>query len=91
MSEAADEVDVVPLGTIACNSPITALLYRHGKLFVGQADKIIKVRFVNVYVDKILSKSNHIIYGLPLFPKLYFPFTSYGICRMSILIKNFIY
>ncbi|XP_057795426.1 uncharacterized protein LOC131011664 isoform X2 [Salvia miltiorrhiza] len=45
VSEAAEGVDVVPLGTIACNSPITALLYRHGKLFVGQADRIIKVWF----------------------------------------------
>ncbi|KAG6388645.1 hypothetical protein SASPL_150077 [Salvia splendens] len=45
VSEAADGVDVVPLGAIACNSPITALLYRHGKLFVGQADRIIKVYY----------------------------------------------
>ncbi|KAL1533582.1 hypothetical protein AAHA92_33447 [Salvia divinorum] len=45
VSKAADGVDVVPLGAIACNSPITALLYRHGKLFVGQADRIIKVYY----------------------------------------------
>ncbi|KAH6800020.1 hypothetical protein C2S52_000484 [Perilla frutescens var. hirtella] len=45
VSECADGMDVVPLGTIACNSPITALLYRHGKLFVGQADRTIKVYY----------------------------------------------
>lgn len=43
ISEAADGVDVVSLGTIACDSAITTLLYRHGKLFVGQADRTIKV------------------------------------------------
>lgn len=45
VSEGADGMDVVPLGTIPCNSPITALLYQHGKLFVGQADRTIKVYY----------------------------------------------
>ncbi|KAL8547903.1 hypothetical protein ACS0TY_007276 [Phlomoides rotata] len=38
-----DEMDVTSLGSIVCNSTITALMYRHGKLFVGQADRTIKV------------------------------------------------
>ncbi|KAG8378229.1 hypothetical protein BUALT_Bualt08G0116000 [Buddleja alternifolia] len=41
--ENVDGVDVAPVGTIACNSTITALVYWEGKLFVGQADRIIKV------------------------------------------------
>ncbi|KAK6131520.1 hypothetical protein DH2020_034727 [Rehmannia glutinosa] len=43
ISEDADGVNVTPVGSIACNSTTTALLYWHGKLFVGQADRIIKV------------------------------------------------
>ncbi|KAK6131519.1 hypothetical protein DH2020_034726 [Rehmannia glutinosa] len=43
ISEDVDGVDVTAVGSIACNSTTTALLYWHGKLFVGQADRIIKV------------------------------------------------
>lgn len=48
VAEAADGTDVVSLGTISSNSPVTALLYWHGKLFVGEADRI-KVLLVNCY------------------------------------------
>ncbi|XP_016569707.1 protein translocase subunit SECA2, chloroplastic isoform X2 [Capsicum annuum] len=37
-----DQIDAVPLGSITCDSVVTALLYRQGKLFVGQADGVIK-------------------------------------------------
>ncbi|CAK9152009.1 unnamed protein product [Ilex paraguariensis] len=40
-------MDAIPIGSIACDSVITSLLYRQGKLFVGQADRIIK------YVDAV--------------------------------------
>lgn len=38
-----EEMDVRGVGSIPCNSTITALVYWDGKLFVGQADGIIKV------------------------------------------------
>lgn len=37
------QIDLRPLGSIACDSVVTALLYSHGKLFVGCADKSLKV------------------------------------------------
>ncbi|KAL0326134.1 UNVERIFIED_CONTAM: hypothetical protein Sradi_5182700 [Sesamum radiatum] len=43
ISEDVDGMEVTPVGSIACNSTITALLYWQGKLFVGQADTTIKV------------------------------------------------
>ncbi|KAL6515509.1 hypothetical protein OROHE_018543 [Orobanche hederae] len=43
ISEDVNGVDVTPVGSIPCDSTITALLYWHGKLFVGQADRSIKV------------------------------------------------
>ncbi|KAK4429619.1 hypothetical protein Salat_1262500 [Sesamum alatum] len=43
ISEDVDAIEVTPVGSIACNSTITALLYWQGKLFVGQADAKIKV------------------------------------------------
>ncbi|XAR62843.1 [Myosin heavy-chain] kinase [Bertholletia excelsa] len=39
------QTEVFPIGSIACDSVVTALLYWHGKLFVGQADRIIKVYY----------------------------------------------
>lgn len=38
-----NSMDVIPIGSIACNSVITALSYWQGKLIVGQADRTIKV------------------------------------------------
>ncbi|XP_074366502.1 uncharacterized protein LOC141707313 isoform X1 [Apium graveolens] len=38
-----NSMDVIPIGSIACNSVITALSYWQGKLIVGQADRKIKV------------------------------------------------
>ncbi|KAL3641225.1 hypothetical protein CASFOL_016193 [Castilleja foliolosa] len=43
ISENVDGVDVTPVGSIPCNSTVTALVYWNGKLIVGQADRIIKV------------------------------------------------
>ncbi|PIN22016.1 Microtubule binding protein YTM1 (contains WD40 repeats) [Handroanthus impetiginosus] len=43
ISENDDGIEVTPVGSIACNSTITALVYWQGKLFVGQADRTIKV------------------------------------------------
>ncbi|WOH02200.1 hypothetical protein DCAR_0521589 [Daucus carota subsp. sativus] len=40
--------DVIPIGSIACNSVVTALSYWQGKLFVGQADRTIKVYYYKV-------------------------------------------
>ncbi|KAF8411738.1 hypothetical protein HHK36_004296 [Tetracentron sinense] len=37
------EIDTRSVGSIACDSVITALLYWQGKLFVGFADKVIKM------------------------------------------------
>lgn len=37
------QADAIPIGSIACDAVVTALLYWQGKLFVGQADRIIKV------------------------------------------------
>ncbi|KAK1398526.1 Protein translocase subunit SECA2 chloroplastic [Heracleum sosnowskyi] len=38
-----NSMDVIPIGSIACNSVITALSYWQGQLIVGQADRTIKV------------------------------------------------
>lgn len=38
-------VDAIPIGSIACDAVITALSYWKGKLFVGQADRVIKVYY----------------------------------------------
>ncbi|KAL7176359.1 hypothetical protein ACSBR2_029821 [Camellia fascicularis] len=38
-------IDATSLGSIACDSVITSLLYWQGKLFVGRADRVIKVYF----------------------------------------------
>ncbi|KAL7155839.1 hypothetical protein ABFS83_03G102400 [Erythranthe nasuta] len=43
ISEDVLEMEATPIGSIACNSTITALAYWNGKIFVGQADRIIKV------------------------------------------------
>lgn len=37
------KTDAITIGSIACDSVVTSLLYQHGKLFVGQADRLIKV------------------------------------------------
>ncbi|KAL3840041.1 hypothetical protein ACJIZ3_024632 [Penstemon smallii] len=42
ISEDGDGMDIAPLGSITCNSTITTLVYWEGKLFVGQADRIVK-------------------------------------------------
>lgn len=39
------QVDARPVGSIACDSVVTALLNWQGKLFVGYADKLIKVYY----------------------------------------------
>ncbi|KDO80504.1 hypothetical protein CISIN_1g0088202mg, partial [Citrus sinensis] len=39
------EEDVIPTGAIPCGSVITALLYWQGKLFVGCADRTVKVYY----------------------------------------------
>ncbi|KAK9271029.1 hypothetical protein L1049_026618 [Liquidambar formosana] len=39
------QMDVRPVGSIACDSVITALLYWQGKLFVGYAERFIKVYY----------------------------------------------
>ncbi|KAA8546443.1 hypothetical protein F0562_002818 [Nyssa sinensis] len=36
-------IDAIPIGSIACDAVITALLYWQGKLLVGHADRLIKV------------------------------------------------
>lgn len=36
-------VDAIPIGSIPCGSVITALFYWQGKLFVGYADRTVKV------------------------------------------------
>ena len=36
-------VDVTEIGTISGDAVVTALLYWQGRVFVGQADRIIKV------------------------------------------------
>ncbi|XP_051123452.1 uncharacterized protein LOC127246240 [Andrographis paniculata] len=43
ISEHRDGLEVTPVGSIACNSAVTALLYQQEKLFVGQANKTFKV------------------------------------------------
>ncbi|OIT38586.1 zinc finger ccch domain-containing protein 62 [Nicotiana attenuata] len=40
-----DLSSAIPLGSITCDSVVTALLYWQGKLFVGQADGVIKVYY----------------------------------------------
>ncbi|XP_034694729.1 uncharacterized protein LOC117921066 isoform X3 [Vitis riparia] len=37
------QIEALPVGSIASDSAVTALLYWQGKLFVGCADRIIKV------------------------------------------------
>ena len=37
-------VDPMPIGSIPCSSAVTVLLFWQGKLFVGCADRLIKVR-----------------------------------------------
>ncbi|TXG53025.1 hypothetical protein EZV62_022194 [Acer yangbiense] len=39
------QVDAIPIGSIPCGSVITALLYWQGKLFVGYADRTVKVYY----------------------------------------------
>ncbi|XP_073035438.1 uncharacterized protein [Primulina eburnea] len=43
ISEDGEGISYIPIGTIACDSVVIALIYWEGKLFVGQADKTIKV------------------------------------------------
>ncbi|KAM7511113.1 hypothetical protein LguiB_009988 [Lonicera macranthoides] len=43
--------DVIQIGSIACDSVVTSLLYRQGKLFVGQADRVIKDKSTKI-IDK---------------------------------------
>ncbi|GER37718.1 protein translocase subunit SecA [Striga asiatica] len=43
ISEDVSGVDVIAVGSIPCNSTITSLVYCNGKLFVAQADSVIKV------------------------------------------------
>lgn len=43
LSRDGDQIDAVPLGSISCDSVVTALLHWQGKLFVGQSDGVIKV------------------------------------------------
>lgn len=38
------QIDTMDLGSISCDSVITALLYWQGKLFVGRADRVTNVR-----------------------------------------------
>ncbi|KAJ0024647.1 hypothetical protein Pint_08108 [Pistacia integerrima] len=38
-------VDAIPIGSISCGSVITALFYWQGKLFVGYADRTVKVYY----------------------------------------------
>ncbi|XP_052188251.1 uncharacterized protein LOC127798727 isoform X2 [Diospyros lotus] len=38
------QIDPIPLGSITCDSVVTALLYWEGKLFVGQADRLTKLQ-----------------------------------------------
>ncbi|XP_073143005.1 uncharacterized protein [Henckelia pumila] len=45
ISEDGDGMSSISVGTIACDSVIIALIYWEGKLFVGQADKTIKVYY----------------------------------------------
>ncbi|XP_058189716.1 uncharacterized protein LOC131307305 isoform X2 [Rhododendron vialii] len=39
------QIDAMDLGSISCDSVITALLYWQGKLFVGRADRVTKVYY----------------------------------------------
>ncbi|CAA0809968.1 zinc ion binding [Striga hermonthica] len=48
ISEDVSGVDVIAVGSIPCNSTITSLVYCNGKLFVAQADSIIKVYYHGV-------------------------------------------
>ncbi|KZV28821.1 hypothetical protein F511_06255 [Dorcoceras hygrometricum] len=43
VSEDGEGMSSIPVGTIACDSVVIALMYWEGNLFVGQADKTIKV------------------------------------------------
>ncbi|KAL2503615.1 zinc ion binding [Abeliophyllum distichum] len=45
ISEVGDQIDTMPVGSIACDSVITALIYWQEKLFVGQSDRVIKVYY----------------------------------------------
>lgn len=45
ISEVGDQIDTVPVGSIACDSVITAVIYWQEKLFVGQSDRVIKVYY----------------------------------------------
>ncbi|CAH9128435.1 unnamed protein product [Cuscuta epithymum] len=39
------QIDATAFGSISCDSVVTALLYWQGKLFIGQADRVIKVYY----------------------------------------------
>ncbi|CAA3023513.1 translocase subunit SECA2, chloroplastic isoform X2 [Olea europaea subsp. europaea] len=45
ISDVGDQIDTVPVGSIACDSVITAVIYWQEKLFVGQSDTVIKVYY----------------------------------------------
>lgn len=54
-----DDDDVTEIGSISGDSVVTALLYWQGKLFVGQADRIIKVsNIIIIQNDVVLSKKS---------------------------------
>ncbi|OVA05612.1 Protein translocase subunit SecA [Macleaya cordata] len=48
ISEDDLHVDARPIGSIACDSVVTALLYWEGKLYVGFADRVVKDSFGNL-------------------------------------------
>nr|GLL47894.1 protein translocase subunit SECA2, chloroplastic [Ipomoea trifida] len=45
LSEEDTQTDATAFGSIPCDSVVTALLYWQGKLFIGQADRVIKVYY----------------------------------------------
>ena len=45
MLEDEFQVDMRSVGTITCDSVVTALLHWQGKLFVGLSERVIKVPF----------------------------------------------
>lgn len=64
ISDVGDQIDTVPVGSIACDSVITAVIYWQEKLFVGQSDTVIKViNFRFFLVQRIVSIiNNHLCY-----------------------------
>ncbi|KAK9096135.1 hypothetical protein Sjap_021632 [Stephania japonica] len=73
------QVETRDIGSISCDSVITALLFREGKLFAGFADRVIKVIMAVMYVLYSGGVNKGLLLYTAMFLYLYFCVKCYSI------------